>query len=85
MIVDTSARREMVEALEECLTEKTTPIILSLSKVGSSESKCSMAQRIAEDLCPVVISGKMPDIIALAKAVCSNGKQQFCKQFMFLK
>lgn len=74
VVVDVSARKELVEAALESYIPGQVPLILVAYGVGTNDRKKKLARTIVEKCDPTVISGRMGDISALAMDVMDRGE-----------
>ena len=74
VLVDTSARKELVEAFIEHYVPLHAPLVLNPMHAGTDDNKKCLAQRVLEKCDPSAVSGRMGDIYALAEGLMEQGQ-----------
>ena len=77
VLVDTSARKELVEALIDHYVPLYAPLVLNPMHAGTDDHKMCLAQKVLEKCDPSAVSGRMGDIYALAEGLIEQGQ---CRQ-----
>lgn len=72
--MDTSARKELVEAVIAHYVTMSVPLVLNPMQAGTADTKKDLAQRVIEKCDPAAVSGRMGDIYALAESLIEKGQ-----------
>ena len=76
VLLDSAAAKDLIRSLMTALElARCVPgLVLCTSKVAASEKRCALAQKLVNLCRPAVITGRIPDLVALSKAITGAGR-----------
>lgn len=76
VLLDSASAKDLIRSLMTALElARCAPeLVLCTSKVAASEKRCALAQKLVNLCRPAVISGRIPDLVALSKAITGAGR-----------
>ena len=72
-MVNTSARKEIIEALLEHYISGLVPFVLVCQDAGTNDQRKALARKIIEKCEPTLVSGRLGDIHALGEDILERG------------
>ena len=75
VLMDSAAAKDLIRSLITALElARSSPgLVLCTSKVAASEKRCALTQKLVNLCKPTVITGRIPDLVALSKAIIGAG------------
>lgn len=73
VLIDTSAQRNIVEAVMEHYIVATVPLVLVCWESGTNDARKNLTRKVAEVCSPTVITGRLGDIHALSLDIMNRG------------